>query len=138
MKSQRMKKRLIQRMTHSDKKFLIVVGVFGILTTIYLGFNESKSVFWTVYSFGLKDFLIVTLASLFIKNKNKIIDLFAIGLMCYLSMPTIIRLSCAIDTNWHYVSYRNLIQNVDYSYLLLLVIFFISMVIYLTLRHERK
>lgn len=139
-------------MTTLVKKFIILVSAFVVLTFIYLLFpNKGNSVFWAIYSFGLKDLLIILFSALFmavIKEINKIkpkiskiskvADLFAIGLMCYLSVPTIIRISCAIKAKFDYYTYREFLSNSEYSYLLLLILFFISILVYHGFRNERK
>jgi len=124
-------------MTSLDRKFIITVGVFFALTVFYLCSDTLNSVIWTIYAFGLKDIMIIVLSSLFI-GKNKTSDLFAIGLMCYLSVPTLLRINCAINSKFNYLAYRELLNNSEYSYLLLLVLFFISILIYYAIRNERK
>jgi hypothetical protein len=125
-------------MTISVKKFITLVSAFAVLTIVYLSFpDKGSSVFWAIYSFGIKDVLIILLSLLFF-GQHKISDLFAIGLSCYLSVPTIIRISCAIKAKFNYLTYRELLKNSEYSYFLLLILFFISIVIYYEFRNERK
>ena len=131
------KKKSILRMISSDSKLIITVSIFAVLTVVYLCSDTVGNVFWTIYAFGIKDFLIITLASFSIKGK-RISDLFAIGLMCYMAVPTIIRIHCAINSNFNYIAYRELLNNSEYSYLLLLVLFFICALIYYVTRNERK
>lgn len=120
------------------KKFKIIVGTFVALTIIYLLCpNKGGSVFWAIYSFALKDFFIVSLLSLFI-GIDKICDLIAIGLMSYLLVPTIIRLNCAINSKFNYIAYRKVLCNSEYSYLLLLVIFFAGVLVYYFIRNVRN
>ena len=124
-------------MTSLDKKFTFTVCAFFALTVFYLCSDTVGNVFWTIYAFGLKDFLIITLSLLFI-GRSKIVDLFAIGLGCYLIVPTIIRLSCAVKSKFEYTKYREILNNSEYSYFLLMVLFFISILVYYGFRNERK
>lgn len=133
----RKRNQLIQNMTNLVKKFIVTVSAFSVLTVIYLLFTADKSVFWAIYSFGLKDAFIITLCALFI-GQNKTSDLFAIGVGCYLIVPTVIRLSIAFKSKADYKLYRELLGNSEYSYLLLLVLFFIAILIYHGCRNGRK
>jgi hypothetical protein len=111
-------------MTILDKKFVIPVGVFFALTGFYLLANKNDSVYYAILSFSLKDGLLIALSSAFL-GQSKLSDYFAISLMCYLLVPTIIRVNCAIKSNFNYLEYRELLSNSDYSYFLLLVLLFI-------------
>jgi hypothetical protein len=119
------------------RKFIITVSAFAVLTVIYLLFTADQSVFWAIYSFSLKDAFIIALCALFI-GQNKTSDLFAIGVGCYLIVPTIIRLLTAFKSNADYELYRELLSNSEYSYFLLLVLFFIAILIYHACRNGRK
>ncbi len=125
-------------MTISVKKFIALVSAFAVLTIVYLvSPDKPNEVFWAIYSFAIKDILIISLSLLFV-GRHKISDLFAIGLSCYLIVPTILRLSCAFKARFNYAEYRELLLNSEYSYFLLLVLLFISILIYHGWRDERK
>lgn len=124
-------------MINLDKRFRIMASIFMVLAVFYLCSDVIDSVMWTIYAFGLKDFFIIALSSLFI-GINKKTDLMAIGLICYLSVPTILRISCAINSNFNYLAYRNLITNSEYSYLLLFFLLFTAIILYYAFRNERK
>ena len=137
MLSQKTTTKSIRSMTNLDKRFIITVGIFSMFTVIFLCSDTLNKVGWAIYSFGIKDFLIIALSMMFVGSDRKV-SIVAIGLSCYLIVPTIIRSYCAIQANFNYLAYRNLLNNSEYSYFLLLVLFFIAMLIYNGFRNERK
>jgi len=122
-----------------ELRLLIAVGVFAALTVVYLTLGVANSVFWTVYGFGLKDLLIIALLMGNLhKEQARALSLASIGVSCYLVVPTLTRLSCAVKTDWGYEAYKELINSSTYPSLLLSAMLVISIIIYYEYRNERK
>ena len=125
-------------MTDLDKNLIRSVSAFVVLTVLYLAFpNKGQSVFWAIYSFALKDLFIISLVIPFIGHSKKASSI-AMAISFYLTIPTLIRLSCAIKANFNYDTYRKLISVSDYSYFLILVLFVLSILVYYDQRNGRK
>lgn len=118
-------------------KYITAVMVFGLLTAVYLFLNKTSNVFWEVYAYTLKDFLLLCFVSIeFIHNKNITSRLVSIGLGSYLLMPFLIRFFCAYRSGMDYELYRELISNENYKFLLTLVLFAVITMIYKTFRND--
>ena len=120
-------------------KYITAVMGFGLFTVVYLFFGETKSVFWEVYGYTLKDFLLLCLITIeFLHNKNFISRLTSIGIGSYLLIPFLIRFFCACRSGADYKQYRELLNSENYSFLLTLTLFGIILMIYTTLKNDTR
>ena len=118
-------------------KYITAVMVFGLLTAVYLCFNETKTVFWEIYAYTLKDLLLVSWMLIeFVENKDVILRLVFIGLGSYLMIPFLIRFFCACRSGMDYEAYRVLLNNDNYRLLLTLVLFGVVTIIYTSFKND--
>lgn len=113
--------------------------VFGLLTAVYLFLNETKTVFWEIYAYSLKDLLLISFMAIeFIENKDITLRLVFIGLSSYLIIPFLTRFFCACRSGMDYLTYRGLLNNDNYRFLLTLVLFVVVAMIYYSLKNDSR
>ena len=120
-------------------KYIISIMVFGLFTVVYLFLGQTSNVFWEVFGYTIKDFLLLCFVSIeFAHNKSITSRLVSIGLGSYLLMPLLIRIFCAFRSEMDYAIYRKLLCNDNYKLLLTLVLFAIILMIYKSFSNDTR
>lgn len=115
----------------------MTVGVFYAFTGIYLFLNNTSDVTWEIYAFTLKDALISTLAiDRAVRSKDLVLHIASISLVSYLMTPFCIRMYCAFRSDFVYEAYRVMIENSSYRFLLTLILFTFTVMIYKSMKNE--